>query len=89
MKGRLSPVITILSSICLGFLLGIIFSKMVYNNLDLLTFEKFVFEFQFSIHTDPVGFWSSGRGPKVGHSFLVYEGYSLRIDAESISYLNI
>jgi hypothetical protein len=49
MKGRLSPAITILSSICLGFLLGIIFSKMVYNNLDLLTFEKFVFEIRLGL----------------------------------------
>ena len=49
MKGRLSPAITILSSICLGFLLGIISSKMVYNNLDLLTFEKFVFEIRLGL----------------------------------------
>ena len=49
MKGRLSPAITILSSICLGFLLGIIFATMVYNNLDLLSFEKFVFEIRLGL----------------------------------------
>jgi len=49
MKGRLSPAITILSSICLGFLLGMIFAKMMYNNLDLLGFEQFVYEIRLGL----------------------------------------
>ena len=50
MKRRPSPAVTILSSICLGFLLGIIFAMVMHNlNPDLLGFEKSVLEIKLGL----------------------------------------
>jgi|GEM_PF-6938487 len=49
MSGRPSPTITVLSSICVGFLLGTIFSKIMTTNDDLLTIEIYVNEIRYGL----------------------------------------
>ena len=49
MSGRPSPSITILSGICVGFLLGTIFSKIMTTGDGWLTFEIYVIEIRYGL----------------------------------------
>ena len=49
MSVRPSPSITIFSGICVGFLLGTIFSKIMTTGDDWLTFEIYVIEIRYGL----------------------------------------